>query len=604
MRQGGPQAALSFGIVNPVSQPVASATPDATASPMSNSAASKSEKNSSRGFLDLMQAAMGKEQAAPGSTPASGPSSTEEAPAGDDAGSGLAQGRLRAEFALLAGQRVGRCSREGDIPAKGSTAPKKPRVAMGHADKANADNTNAEGSSPAESNDGGAGVAPMTPQVAVVTPQDGLADAALTGASLIIAEEAAGVGAAVAVETPHSPKESSEASETEHGQAAPYPALLIHRSRLPSETTVESGELPAEGSPALGAKPAAGSTTDEASLTTPVWMRVLPGAHSPSSSSPALSGRGEPSSSIANATANEAVPAVTRAASSSHTAATAPAATTNGSELGESTVQIKTPADIHAKQDIAFAARLTSNEGATASESSTPPQRTPATSRASAELEPAESQASTAKDSDAHAGAEPLTATSAFSHTKATQPAAEGMAAWGTSSTDVRGASPVTPAKSSSTEHTTSITPPAEPPSATTPASRTVRELNLKLTGDQAQSADVRMVERNGEVRVMVRASDSALASSLQGDLTDLLSHLSGRGITTELWRPAGAGAASSGADERSGNGAGTQSDAQGGNASHQDSGGHARGQREPAPEWFEETFENVKSRFGRRSSQ
>lgn len=55
---------------------------------------------------------------------------------------------------------------------------------------------------------------------------------------------------------------------------------------------------------------------------------------------------------------------------------------------------------------------------------------------------------------------------------------------------------------------------------------------------DSERGTDVRFVERAGEVHVSVRTSDSTMAQTLRGGLSDFTSRLEQGGIKAEMWRP------------------------------------------------------------------
>lgn len=109
---------------------------------------------------------------------------------------------------------------------------------------------------------------------------------------------------------------------------------------------------------------------------------------------------------------------------------------------------------------------------------------------------------------------------------------------------------------------------------------------------DAGRGADLRFVERGGEVHVSVRTSDAEMAQTLRGGLNDLASRLEHGGISAEMWRPAaastengsqnGSGSQHDSADDRSGGGRGSQQDHSGAN----DSDG--RNQNSPRPKWVE----------------
>lgn len=68
--------------------------------------------------------------------------------------------------------------------------------------------------------------------------------------------------------------------------------------------------------------------------------------------------------------------------------------------------------------------------------------------------------------------------------------------------------------------------------------SQPLREITIRVAANTSQSADVRMLERNGEIQVTVRASDPALNSSLRSNVNSLVSSLSLEGTSAEVWHP------------------------------------------------------------------
>jgi hypothetical protein len=77
---------------------------------------------------------------------------------------------------------------------------------------------------------------------------------------------------------------------------------------------------------------------------------------------------------------------------------------------------------------------------------------------------------------------------------------------------------------------------PAPPDPPQPPA--TPRDVSLRLA-DGERSVDLHMMDRGGEIRVMVHTPDRDLASSLRSDLPDLVSKLRQNGFQAESWRPA-----------------------------------------------------------------
>jgi hypothetical protein len=74
---------------------------------------------------------------------------------------------------------------------------------------------------------------------------------------------------------------------------------------------------------------------------------------------------------------------------------------------------------------------------------------------------------------------------------------------------------------------------PEPPPPAPAP-----RDVSVRLS-DGPRSVDIRMAERSGEIRVVVHTPDRDLATSLRGDLPDLVGRLRQSGFQAEAWRPA-----------------------------------------------------------------
>ena len=92
---------------------------------------------------------------------------------------------------------------------------------------------------------------------------------------------------------------------------------------------------------------------------------------------------------------------------------------------------------------------------------------------------------------------------------------------------------------------TPALSPSPEPaPAARTPA----RDITLRLSeGDQR--VDVRLVERQGDVRVEVRTPDAGLAGDLRRDLPSLAARLEQSGIRADAWRGESGGRRFSGSD-------------------------------------------------------
>jgi hypothetical protein len=122
------------------------------------------------------------------------------------------------------------------------------------------------------------------------------------------------------------------------------------------------------------------------------------------------------------------------------------------------------------------------------------------------------------------------------------------------------------------------------------PSPSSLREISIRITNERSQTADVRMVERNGEIQVAVRASDAGLANSLRSDMGDLVRGLSPDGISAEVFRPGPPSQTTPGNDpHRDDSGSSSwshQQDAQG----FQQSGHQRRnGERQHTRRWFDE---------------
>jgi hypothetical protein len=119
---------------------------------------------------------------------------------------------------------------------------------------------------------------------------------------------------------------------------------------------------------------------------------------------------------------------------------------------------------------------------------------------------------------------------------------------------------------------------------------RPLREIAIRVATDTTQSADVRMLERNGEIHVFVRASDPALASSLRGNVDSLVSNLSLDGISAEVWHPGVAAQGGANADSRHGESGDPSANYQRAEQHSQQSGGQGGGREQRhKPAWLDE---------------
>lgn len=98
-------------------------------------------------------------------------------------------------------------------------------------------------------------------------------------------------------------------------------------------------------------------------------------------------------------------------------------------------------------------------------------------------------------------------------------------------------------------------TAPARPADAPVPLpvpQPAARDISLRLSGSGEQ-VQVRVVERDGEVRVAVRTADPELARSLRQDLPELSARLEREGLRAEGWHPATASERPAGGEARGG---------------------------------------------------
>jgi hypothetical protein len=120
-------------------------------------------------------------------------------------------------------------------------------------------------------------------------------------------------------------------------------------------------------------------------------------------------------------------------------------------------------------------------------------------------------------------------------------------------------------------------------------AGKTVRELSVRIMGDQAQSADLRLIERAGEIRIAVRASDPNLAGALRVELPDLMNRIAHRDVNAELWQPRAASTDNDGTDaRRDDRDSNAPPHPQNGRESNQSGGEQARRDQRGAPEWLD----------------
>lgn len=122
------------------------------------------------------------------------------------------------------------------------------------------------------------------------------------------------------------------------------------------------------------------------------------------------------------------------------------------------------------------------------------------------------------------------------------------------------------------------------------PPAPPLNEITLRVTNADQSSASIRMVDRSGELRIAVRASDAQLADSLRGNVEQLTSRLNNNGWSAEVWRPAAISAPArtqSASQEMSQGQPGTKQDA--GPLLNRDQ----QNRRQTHPDWVEEFYAN-----------
>lgn len=64
------------------------------------------------------------------------------------------------------------------------------------------------------------------------------------------------------------------------------------------------------------------------------------------------------------------------------------------------------------------------------------------------------------------------------------------------------------------------------------------RDITVRVPDATERGTDVRFVERGGEIRVTVRTSDTEMAQTLRGGLSEFVGRMEHTGIRAEVWRP------------------------------------------------------------------
>jgi len=126
-----------------------------------------------------------------------------------------------------------------------------------------------------------------------------------------------------------------------------------------------------------------------------------------------------------------------------------------------------------------------------------------------------------------------------------------------------------------------------EPPAT---SSNTNHDVTIRIPDATDGGMAVRFVQRAGEVYVSVRTSDTEMAQTLRGGLTDLVSSLQDGGIRTEVWQP-GSDTSSSQGDPQH---AFTNPDGSNGNSSSSGSNSEQEANPQNKPRWVEEMENSI----------
>src|SRR5262249_52513326 len=118
---------------------------------------------------------------------------------------------------------------------------------------------------------------------------------------------------------------------------------------------------------------------------------------------------------------------------------------------------------------------------------------------------------------------------------------------------------------------------------------QTVRQIALRIDGEGADSAHVRLTQRGSEVVVTVRGSDAAVRDSLRVNLSDLAAKLEGHGVSADVWRPSSSSSASSDSHDREAARDMARGAQQEQTHSQHGQGGESRGSRQNRPQWLDE---------------
>ena len=141
----------------------------------------------------------------------------------------------------------------------------------------------------------------------------------------------------------------------------------------------------------------------------------------------------------------------------------------------------------------------------------------------------------------------------------------------------------------------TRIEAPAPLTSAAQP-STPVNEISLRVNGADQSSAAIRVLDRSGEIRVSVHASDPQLANTLRSDVDELRSHLATRGWDADVWKPEGGSTSVTPASVNNGRSESQNQDNSAGrrDGQPQQQSRQQQNQSEKRPEWMDELEASV----------
>jgi hypothetical protein len=77
------------------------------------------------------------------------------------------------------------------------------------------------------------------------------------------------------------------------------------------------------------------------------------------------------------------------------------------------------------------------------------------------------------------------------------------------------------------------------PETASVVHTQPAKEISIRLTLAESTPVDIKLVDREGSVRVAVRTADPDLTRNLQSGLSDLVHRLEHKGFEAEVWSPA-----------------------------------------------------------------